>query len=155
MRTGKDRSWWEDERVRLARSRHKLYKHAEADKMNVNDFFPSKYLKATELDEDLIVTMTAVRKEMIGQGDDQEEKPILYFNETDKGLVLNKTNARTITDLYGPETHKWAGKKVALFATEVDFGGKQTLAIRVRMKAPKDSKNGQEALEDPDPFADQ
>jgi hypothetical protein len=51
-------------------------------------------------------------------------------------MVLNKTNADTISRLHTPETDNWIGKRIALFATEVDFAGKQTLALRVRMKAP-------------------
>lgn len=156
MRTGKHKTPWEYLRVKEARERKRLYQ-AKANKMNINEAFPSKYLKAADMDEDMIVTMTAVRKELIGQGDDQDEKPILFFQETDKGLVLNKTNATTITNLYGPETHKWAGKKIALFTTEVAFGGKQTLAIRVRMKAPKATGGVSEQPElaaGEDPFAD-
>ena len=55
----------------------------------------------------------------------------------DKGLCLNKTNAGTIADLYGPETDAWIGRQIRLFATEVPFGAEQVLAIRVRMRAPK------------------
>jgi hypothetical protein len=107
--------------------------------VDINQQFPSKYLKAdTDIpdDGDLIVTIDTVQIETIGQGADQENKPVVYFRETDKGLVLNKTNAQTIKGLFGFETDDWEGKRIALFGTEVDFAGKQTLAIRVRMKAP-------------------
>lgn len=129
--------------------------------MNINKTFDSKYLKADgDIPDDgnLILTIEVVRLESVGQGDDASDKPVVYFRETDKGLVLNKTNATTITGLYGPETDDWIGKKIALFSTEVDFGGKQVLAIRVRMKkpqpaaqpAPVTAKAG--ADDDSDPF---
>lgn len=107
--------------------------------MNINNAFPSKYLKSGDIpdDADLILTIKEVVQENVGQGEEAENKPIVYFQEQEKGLVLNKTNATAISNLYGPETDGWTGKRIALFATEVDFAGKQTLALRVRLKAPK------------------
>ena len=107
--------------------------------MNINNAFPSKYLKSGDIpeDADLVLTIREVVQEEIGQGEDAEQKPIIYFTEQPKGLVLNKTNAQSIAKLYGPETDGWVGKRIGLFATEVDFAGKQTLALRVRLKAPK------------------
>lgn len=109
--------------------------------MNINNSFPSKWLKSGDIEDgtDLVLTIKAVEIETVGQGEDAEEKPVIYFNETEKGLVLNKTNAATIAALYTPETDNWTGKKVALFSTEVPFGSKMTVALRVRTKAPKAS----------------
>jgi hypothetical protein len=105
--------------------------------VNINNAFPSKYLKSGDLaDGDLVMTIASVTEETVGQDENAETKPIVHFSETDKGMVLNKTNALTISNLYGPETDNWTGKKIQLFATEVGFQGKQTLAIRVRIKAP-------------------
>jgi len=104
--------------------------------MNINNLFPSKYLKSGDLEEDLTLTIKSIIQENIGQGEKQEVKPILYFSETEKGMVLNKTNANTISSLYGPETDAWPGKRITVFATEVDFAGKQTLALRIRMRQP-------------------
>jgi len=107
--------------------------------MNINNAFPSKYLKSGDIpdDADLVLTIREVISENVGQGEEAEQKPIVYFQEQDKGLVLNKTNATAIANLYGPETDGWTGKRIGLFATEVDFAGKQTLALRVRLKAPR------------------
>jgi hypothetical protein len=105
--------------------------------MNINNAFPSKYLKSGDIegDADLLLTIDHVAVESVGQ-DDPEDKPIVYFREVDKGLVLNKTNASTIASLYGPETDGWVGKRIALYATEVAYQGKMTLSLRVRIKAP-------------------
>lgn len=108
--------------------------------MNIQNAFPSKWLKSGDVEDgDLTFTIDRVVMEDIGQGDNQETKPVIYFRETDKGMVLNKTNADTISRLHTPETDNWIGKQISIFATEVDFAGKQTLALRVRMKAPKPS----------------
>lgn len=105
--------------------------------MNINNAFPSKYLKSGDLgSDDLTLTMSHVEEEVVGQDADSESKPIVYFEEVEKGFVLNKTNAGTISALYTPETDNWKGKRITLFATEVAFQGKQTLAIRVRSRVP-------------------
>lgn len=105
--------------------------------MNINNSFPSKYIKSGDItDDDLVVTISRVAIESLGQGDKAEDKPIVYFSDNEKGLVLNKTNAHVISDLYGPETDAWVGKKIALYATEVEMGGVTTLGIRVRLRAP-------------------
>jgi hypothetical protein len=113
---------------------------------NVNDMHPSNYLKASDLDdEDLTLTMKAVKQESIGQGAQAEEKWILYFKGQDKGLVLNKTNTTTIAKLYGDDTDGWLGKRITLFATQVDFQGRQVDAIRVKNKAPKEAARPEKA----------
>lgn len=100
--------------------------------MKESDFFPSKYLKAADFDGDQVLTIEKVTREDF-EGD---FKPIVYFKETEKELVLNKTNFKTIANLHGQDSDSWAGQKIQLFTTEVDFKGEQVLAIRVRMKAP-------------------
>ena len=62
---------------------------------------------------------------------------MVYFHETTKGLVLNKTNALTIAELYGNNISEWEDKKIKLFTTEVSLHGKPTLGIRVRLRQPE------------------
>jgi hypothetical protein len=106
--------------------------------MDMNKAFPKKYLSANDVtgEGDLVLTISDVAMELLGQGDEADTKPVVYFQEAEKGLVLNKTNAGTITGLYGPETDDWAGKRIALFATEVEYQGRMTLALRVRKRPP-------------------
>lgn len=107
--------------------------------MNAGKLFPSKWLTAADLeDEDMVVTIKSLETESIGQKGDEEDKPVLYFRELAKGLVLNKTNVTTIAKLLGDETNDWYGKKITLFPTQVDFQGKQVDAIRVKSKLPKE-----------------
>ena len=44
----------------------------------------------------------------------------MYFEGKPKGLVLNKTNANTISDAYGDETEHWEGKEIVLYEAEVE-----------------------------------
>lgn len=107
--------------------------------MKMSQMFPSKYLKADELgDSDHTFTISRIAIESLGQGAEKDEKPVVYFSEIEKGLVVNKTNATTITKIAGSDdTEDWIGKKVTLFATEVQFGADMVLSIRVRLpRAP-------------------
>lgn len=105
--------------------------------MNINTVFESNYLKADEIQGDAVVTISRIELEKLSKkGEKEEIKPIIYFNEMKKGLCANKTNSNTIAGMYGPETDNWIGKRITLFATEVDFQGSQVLAIRVRIRPP-------------------
>jgi hypothetical protein len=104
--------------------------------MNINKAYKSNYLKAADIDDEEIVVTIAEDVQM--QDINGEEKPILYFNEFEQGLVLNKTNASTISQvLNSSETKDWVGKQVVLFVATVDFQGKATEAIRVKLRAPR------------------
>ncbi len=105
---------------------------------NLNEMYPSKWLKAADCDDgDLIVTIRDVSQEYIGQEETSEAKWVVFFHETEQGLILNKTNSRSIAKLYGDNTDDWIGKRVALFSMEVQFKQDVVPAIRVRSKAPK------------------
>ena len=58
--------------------------------VNINDEFPSKYLKAADLQGNVAkVQIGNVTSEQIGS----DRKLIMYFAGKQKGMVLNKTNA--------------------------------------------------------------
>ena len=100
--------------------------------MNINDAFPSNYLRSSDLqNQDIVVQMDRLQYEEIG-GD---ELLVLYFLGKKKGIVLNKTNAQTIAGLHGPETDAWHGKTIILWATQVDFKGQSVPCIRVKLNA--------------------
>lgn len=108
----------------------------------LGDLFPSKWLKASDLDEDgLAVTIKTIDVEKMNDG---EEKAVVYFKEISKGLALNKTNAKSISKLYGDDTDDWEGKKITIFPSECDFKGETVDCIRVKTKAPK-AANGKAA----------
>ncbi len=105
--------------------------------MRISEAYPSKYLKAADLaGQDRTVTIRACVQEELGQGSEMEVKPVLYFDGGQKGLVLNKTNAQAIAEDYGDDTETWVGREIVLLVREVDFKGKLTPAIRVRVQTP-------------------
>jgi hypothetical protein len=109
----------------------------------ISEAFPSKYLKADDdipdiNDGGLVVTITGAEFETIGQGAEASEKIVLYFAETKKGLVLNKTNAGTITKVLGSDdTDDWMDRKIRLVATDVEFKGDMMRGIRVSSRPVK------------------
>lgn len=107
--------------------------------MNINDMYPSKYLKASDLQgREARVSISHIIDEQVGQTAD-DRKPVLYFQGKQKGLALNKTNAGIIAHYYGPETDGWAGKPVILYEAMVPFNNQMTPAIRVRIEGGQPS----------------
>ncbi len=105
--------------------------------MKMSEAFPSKFLKASDLqDQEHLLTIDRVEMDSVGR--DKEEKPILYFRKKQKGLVLNVTNTKTISKLYGDDSEEWAGKEIVAYPTETDYEGERVECIRV--KAPKAAK---------------
>lgn len=105
--------------------------------MKILSMFPSKYLKAADLgDLPHDVTINRVETGLVGEGDDEEERPVVFFNEYAKGLVLNVTNAKRIQKLYGDETDDWPGQRITICASECEFKGDTVPCIRVRPNAP-------------------
>ncbi len=100
--------------------------------MNANDAFPSAYLKASDLGTNQpVVTIDRVAYEPVGR--DKEMKMVVYFAGKEKGVVLNKTNSKKITEIAGtPETDDWTGTKVRLFATTTEFAGETVECIRIK-----------------------
>lgn len=102
--------------------------------MDINQCFPSNWLEAADFPDEQVLTIEEVTLEEVG--DEKEERPVAWFKGVDKGLILNKTNAGTIADMYGTETDDWAGQKVTLYATETQFGKKMVPCVRIRTRKP-------------------
>jgi len=102
------------------------------DAMNIQESFPSKYLKAADLKgRTVVVTIDRVEMEPVGQSRDM--KPVIYFAGKEKGMVLNKTNANKIMQITAsPVTEEWIGHRIALYPTETSYQGDQVDCVRVK-----------------------
>jgi hypothetical protein len=100
--------------------------------MNIQESFPSKYIKAADLKGRAVpVTIDRVEMEQVGQARDM--KPVLYFDGKEKGMVLNKTNANAIIHItQSPVTEEWAGHRILLYPTETSYQGEQVDCVRVK-----------------------
>jgi hypothetical protein len=102
-----------------------------------SDYDKSKYLKAADLDHEKKFRIKKVTEEELGVGKDKEVKLVVWFTNEERGLVLNKTNLRTLRGAFGDDTAGWADKVIVVFPTEVDVRGKMGLGLRVRIPPPK------------------
>jgi len=106
--------------------------------MKVSDAYPSKWLAAADFDEPTIVTISTVdMQEFKTDSGGKEQKIILEFEEYDKPMVCNKTNANTLAKLIGGETNDWPGQKVIINAVDVQFGKEMVPALRFSTRKPK------------------
>jgi hypothetical protein len=98
--------------------------------MNLDDIYPSKYMKSADISGELTVTIDRIEIVDIGKND---RKPVIYFRGLPKGLVTNITNARTAAKLLGTKDMlQWIGRNVTLFVANVDFKGETVPAIRMK-----------------------
>jgi hypothetical protein len=109
---------------------------------DVRTMFDKEFLYSFDLQgRDVTVTIERVKAgTLTGIGGKKNKKPVVYFRGKEKGLGLNITNARTIAAMYGGfEIEKWIGRKITLYPTTTDFGGKTCECIRIRPKIPGSS----------------
>jgi hypothetical protein len=103
--------------------------------MKVTDAFKGNFIEAlhlTEKDANLVITGYDKPNTVKSADKTLIDKPILRFEGTDQGMILNKTNARTIGLTFGNEMDGWKGKKITLFATTCEAFGKTVPCVRVR-----------------------
>lgn len=113
-----------------------------------SDFDKSKWLKAADLPKEKKFRIKAVTVEVIGTGIQKDRKLIVWFTNDEHGLVLNKTNNRTLRGAFGDNTDGWIGKVIVLFSTMTEMQGRMVSALRVRIPPPKQAAatgNGQTA----------
>ena len=108
--------------------------------------FDREYIGSWDLprDRDAVVKIRDVKAAVLNNGRQSNKKPILYFDGKEKGMVCNKTNAKTVASLYGNDVAGWIGKSIALYVatTRDPSGGDDVECIRVRPTPPKAEKDG-------------
>jgi hypothetical protein len=111
-----------------------LQTHRRPEMATANDFFPSNYLRASDLaGQERIVTIDCVKSDVFENDGKKQTKPIIYFRDAGvKPLVLNKTNFLLIAAACGENTDAWPGKRIVLYPDMVSFKGQVQEAIRVR-----------------------
>lgn len=103
--------------------------------MNVYDVFPSNYLRAGDL-KGRQYTLTIKSVVMESMGREEEDKCVVYFEGAGKGLVLNRTNAFILAEMYGAEMDAWVGRRITIHPVRITAFGKKQDAIRVKDEVP-------------------
>jgi len=93
--------------------------------------------------QDVILTIKKTRKELVkGTNGKEENCFVCYFEESEKPMILNKTNCKTIEKLYRtPYIEQWAGIRVQIGIDTVSAFGETVEALRIRMIKPSPEKN--------------
>ena len=104
------------------------------------------YIKAEDLAGKAVrVTIERVSIEEIKSDGKTEKKLVAHFVGKDKGLVLNRTNADTLNEIFGTDDYdEWIGS-IVLFPDTTKFGGKTVPCVRLR------SNNGSAPVAPPPP----
>jgi hypothetical protein len=98
--------------------------------MRSSDAFPAKYLKAADVRaRPMTATIVQVAMELVGQGADQKEKPVLHL-EAQKPMVLNRTNFETLEDAFG-DSDDWCGHRIKIKCERTKFQGKTVDGLRI------------------------
>jgi hypothetical protein len=109
-------------------------------KLRNNDYLGAY---AIEPNQEPILTIKSVGKEMVtGDGGKKDECIVAHFtNAGVKPMILNATNCKTITKIYGtPQIEEWIGKPIQIFVAMVNIAGEPVEALRIRPAKPVTQK---------------
>lgn len=102
------------------------------------------YLGTYSLEDgkDLTLTIDFVRQEVVtGNSGRKEQCMVAHFKENVKPMILNRTNAKTITKVCGsPYIEDWNGKRITLYADTTRFGGDIVECLRIRPYSPPEAQ---------------
>lgn len=86
------------------------------------------YYKAADINKPFSAEITNATSEAMKTGN---KKIVLTLKGHDKSLVLNKTNAVTLSQAYGDDISMWTGKEISVDTATVLFQGSPVKGIRV------------------------
>lgn len=101
----------------------------------IGEMIESKYLKQSDVDDEVTVTVEKVGKANVArEGDEPEYKWLCRFKELPKPLVLNATNIKRLAKACdSDDTDDWIGKRVILYVDpDIEFGGNVVGGLRIR-----------------------
>ena len=111
--------------------------------MNTADIYPSKYLKAADLNGG-IMAATVDNFAMEEVGHPPELRAVVYLKEC-RALICNITNKNMLESLLGTETDDWIGQQIELVSMPVTYKGDTVQAVRVqpfRKPLPPNAESG-------------
>jgi hypothetical protein len=124
--------------------------------MKRDEVFPSKYLKASDLNgKPIVVTIDSAPLEVLKNPEGKEQaKTVLYFRGAKKALPLNVTNWDAVAAICGEDTDMWPGCKIELYADKTRMGGKIVDCIRIRAPGQREQTPPKAATPEADEMDD-
>lgn len=87
--------------------------------------------------EEKIVEIVTVGRQKVKGSDGKETECTVAQLKNEKPFILNKTNCKTLTKVFGtPYIEQWKGKRIIIFADKVKAFGDVVDALRVRPTVP-------------------
>ena len=87
--------------------------------------------------EERIVEIEKVVKEQVKGSDGKAEDCTVAYLKAEKPMILNSTNCKTLTKVYGsPYIQDWIGKSVTIYAEKIKAFGDTVEALRIRPTKP-------------------
>jgi hypothetical protein len=108
--------------------------------LRASDFDQSKYLGWKDLGDVGFrkrFKIKTITSEEVQKDDKKEIKACVWFHNQDKGLLLNKTNLRTLSGKFGDVMDGWREKVIGLMVVMTEYRGKPGPGIRVYIPTPK------------------
>ena len=103
--------------------------------MKKNDVFPSRFLKAGDLNgEPITLTIASAAYETLkNPKGSEEQKLVVGFRKTKKLMIVNVTNFDGIADATGEaDSDDWINHKIEVYPSEVQVGTEMKPCLRVR-----------------------
>lgn len=124
---------WYDRAARIAATSRR------GTHMKITDMIESKYLRQSDVDGEIAVTVQGIKKINVARDDeDPEYRWTVKFAEFVKPMVLNVTNLKRLAKALGDDTDGWIGNQVVLYVDpDIEFGGNVVGGLRIKaMRSP-------------------
>ena len=100
-------------------------------KLNISDIIPSRFLNAFELKDGQTLTIKSVdvTEVMNPRTSQREKRTIIYFENFEKPMIVNKTSLRRLAVRFGSDLTAWTSKKVIASVRQQNVMGEDRLVV--------------------------
>ena len=103
--------------------------------MKISTICPTRYATGDDLaGKHISLTIARVVMESMhaAPGTPASDKPVVYFVNAVKGIILTPPLARQIAEILGDETDTWTGKRITIYPVPMRVAGIDRIAIRAQ-----------------------
>jgi hypothetical protein len=87
--------------------------------------------------EERTVEIISVSRQQVTGADGKKEECTVAILKNEKPFILNSTNCKTLTKLYGtPYIEQWQGKHIIIYAAKIKAFGEEMEALRIKPVKP-------------------
>jgi hypothetical protein len=104
-----------------------------------SDRFGGRFMAAKHVTKPFVGTVTDVRLQECGRN--EGEKPVLYLEGVERGIVLNETRYEFMAQLTGSrDTDDWAGTEIEVRKGHTRYAAKEVDCVELAVPSPKKKK---------------